>query len=143
MRFLCASAEEIPWQENFFSQALAVESLFYFENLEKALREIGRVMSPGGFGCGLGPPLQRKPTLPSLVGTFESAGAVAERRGVWKLAGALWLPRIHLPTDSRPHPAQRGLSKSIVLRSSGTAAFSGMGRPAFLRPEAAAIVGRE
>ena len=46
--FLWASAEEIPWQENFFTKALSVEAMYYFENPERALREIHRVLSPGG-----------------------------------------------------------------------------------------------
>jgi len=41
-------AESVPWQEKFFSKAVCVESLYYVENLENALREIYRVLSPGG-----------------------------------------------------------------------------------------------
>ena len=46
--FAWADVEAIPWQEKFFSQALCVETFYYFENPEKALREIFRVLSPGG-----------------------------------------------------------------------------------------------
>ena len=45
--FVWADAEDIPWQEKFFSQVLCVESFYYMENPEKALRELYRVMSPG------------------------------------------------------------------------------------------------
>ena len=45
---LWASAEQIPWQDNFFSNGLAVECFYYFESPENALREIYRVLSPGG-----------------------------------------------------------------------------------------------
>ena len=41
-------AESIPWQEKFFSKAVCVESFYYFEDPEKVLREIYRVLSPGG-----------------------------------------------------------------------------------------------
>ena len=40
--------QSIPWQEKFFSQALCIESFYYFESPEKALREIYRVLAPGG-----------------------------------------------------------------------------------------------
>lgn len=46
--FAWADVEAIPWQEKFFSHALCVETFYYFENAEKALLEIYRVLSPGG-----------------------------------------------------------------------------------------------
>ena len=45
---LWADAEEIPWQEKFFTKVLCVEAFYYFEHPEKVLREIYRVLSPGG-----------------------------------------------------------------------------------------------
>ena len=45
---LWAGAEQIPWQENYFTKALCVESFYYFENPERALREVHRVLAPGG-----------------------------------------------------------------------------------------------
>lgn len=45
--FLWADVEEIPWQENFFTRVLGVETFYYYENPEKVLRELYRVMSPG------------------------------------------------------------------------------------------------
>ncbi len=46
--FVWGEVETIPWQNNFFSKVIAVESFYYFENPEQALREIFRAMSPGG-----------------------------------------------------------------------------------------------
>jgi len=46
--FIWGSADEIPWQENFFTKVLCVEAMYYFENAERALREMDRVLAPGG-----------------------------------------------------------------------------------------------
>ena len=46
--FVWADAESIPWQERFFTRAFSVESFYYVEKPEIALREIVRVLSPGG-----------------------------------------------------------------------------------------------
>jgi ubiquinone/menaquinone biosynthesis C-methylase UbiE len=42
------SAQQIPWEENFFDKMLSVESFYYYENQERALTEIFRVMAPHG-----------------------------------------------------------------------------------------------
>lgn len=41
-------AEEIPWAEEYFSRVVSVESAYYWSSPENALREIFRVMKPGG-----------------------------------------------------------------------------------------------
>ena len=46
--YLWSSAEQIPWQEGFFTGALCVDSVGYFGDLEKVLRELHRVLTPGG-----------------------------------------------------------------------------------------------
>ena len=46
--YLWAAAEEIPWQEKYFTLVLCVDSIPYLENPEKALRELYRVLIPGG-----------------------------------------------------------------------------------------------
>ncbi|MBI4480116.1 MAG: class I SAM-dependent methyltransferase [Acidobacteria bacterium] len=46
--YLWSSAEQIPWQEDFFTKALCVDSVCYFGDLEKVLRELHRVLAPGG-----------------------------------------------------------------------------------------------
>jgi len=46
--FVWAGAEQIPWQEHYFTRALCVESFYYFEEPERALREMHRVLAPGG-----------------------------------------------------------------------------------------------
>ena len=46
--FVTGAADQIPWQENFFSLLLSVDSAYYWPDLERAAGEIFRVMSPGG-----------------------------------------------------------------------------------------------
>ena len=46
--FVVGSAEEIPWDENFFTKVLSVESFYYYPDQERALAELFRVMAPKG-----------------------------------------------------------------------------------------------
>ncbi len=48
LMFVWGDAAAVPWQENYFSTVLCIDSFDLFENQEKALGEIFRVMSPGG-----------------------------------------------------------------------------------------------
>ena len=49
VRFQTASAEQLPFSDNDFSHAFSMESLYYYANIAKALKEIQRVMAPGGL----------------------------------------------------------------------------------------------
>ncbi len=46
--FVAGSAEQIPWEENFFTKILSVESFYYYPDQERALHEIFRVLAPHG-----------------------------------------------------------------------------------------------
>jgi arsenite methyltransferase len=46
--FICGSAEQVPWEENFFDKILSVESFCYYANQERALGELFRVLAPKG-----------------------------------------------------------------------------------------------
>ena len=46
--FACGSSEHLPFPDNFFDQALSVEAFYYFEDQEKALAELQRVLAPAG-----------------------------------------------------------------------------------------------
>ncbi|MBI2818050.1 MAG: class I SAM-dependent methyltransferase [Acidobacteria bacterium] len=48
LMFIWGEVEAIPWQEKFFTRVVCVESFYYFENPEQALREIYRVLAPEG-----------------------------------------------------------------------------------------------
>src|SRR6476660_7265964 len=40
------SAQQIPWEENFFDKVLSVESFYYYSDQDRALSELFRVMAP-------------------------------------------------------------------------------------------------
>jgi ubiquinone/menaquinone biosynthesis C-methylase UbiE len=46
--FVVGSAQQIPWQEDFFDKVLSVESFYYYGDQGSALDEVRRVMAPGG-----------------------------------------------------------------------------------------------
>ena len=48
LMFVVGSAQQIPWEENFFDKVLSVESFYYYGDQEGALDELFRVMAPKG-----------------------------------------------------------------------------------------------
>lgn len=46
--FVVGSAQQIPWQDNFFDKVLSVESFYYYGDQGGALDEVRRAMAPGG-----------------------------------------------------------------------------------------------
>ena len=46
--YVQGSAQQIPWEENFFDKVLSVESFYYYANQDRALLELFRVMAPRG-----------------------------------------------------------------------------------------------
>ncbi len=48
LMFVWGSAQQLPWEENFFDKVLSVESFYYYADQERALHELFRVMAPRG-----------------------------------------------------------------------------------------------
>jgi len=46
--YVWGSAQQIPWEENYFDKVLSVESFYYYADQERALTELFRVMAPRG-----------------------------------------------------------------------------------------------
>jgi ubiquinone/menaquinone biosynthesis C-methylase UbiE len=46
--YVWGSAQQIPWEENFFDKVLSVESFYYYVDQDRALSELFRVMAPYG-----------------------------------------------------------------------------------------------
>jgi ubiquinone/menaquinone biosynthesis C-methylase UbiE len=48
VEFRLASAERLPFDDRYFSHAFSMESLYYYEDMGRALREVYRVLEPAG-----------------------------------------------------------------------------------------------
>ena len=46
--YLWGSAQQVPWEENYFEKVLSVESFYYYPDQDRALNELFRVMAPRG-----------------------------------------------------------------------------------------------
>jgi SAM-dependent methyltransferase len=44
----CGSADQIPGPDAYFTKVVSIEAFYYFERQEQVLRELRRVMKPGG-----------------------------------------------------------------------------------------------
>ena len=49
VQFEVATAEQLPFSDNSFTHAFSMESLYYYRDIPKALKEIHRVLTPGGL----------------------------------------------------------------------------------------------
>jgi arsenite methyltransferase len=47
--FAIGSAEEIPWRDEYFDRIFSIESFYYYPDQEAVLRELHRVLVPGGL----------------------------------------------------------------------------------------------
>ena len=48
LMFVVGSAEQVPWEENYFDKVLSVESFYYHADQDRALAELFRVVAPLG-----------------------------------------------------------------------------------------------
>jgi arsenite methyltransferase len=53
VNFEVASAEQLPFDDQEFTHAFSMESLYYYRNIPKAVAEIYRVMGKGGLFCAV------------------------------------------------------------------------------------------
>ena len=49
LMFVTGEVQEIPWEPNFFSHAISVESSYYWPDPAAGIRDIFRVLKPGGL----------------------------------------------------------------------------------------------
>lgn len=46
--FVWGAAGSLPWEENYFHKVLSIESFYYYSDQDAVLRELWRVLAPGG-----------------------------------------------------------------------------------------------
>ena len=75
----CGSAEQIPGPDGYFTKVVSIEAFYYFERQDEVLRELRRVVKPGGhlylLMC-----LYRDD--PKAQGWFEDVGLPVHNRSV-------------------------------------------------------------
>ena len=80
--YVWGSAQQIPWEENFFDKVLSVESFYYYADQDRALMELFRVMAPKGRLFILINLYKDNPVFAAMGRQAESAGARAIGRGI-------------------------------------------------------------
>ena len=47
--YVWGSAQQIPWDENYFDKAISIEAFYYYPDQERTLAELFRVLAPRGW----------------------------------------------------------------------------------------------
>ena len=78
--FITGEVSEIPWEANFFTHAISVESAYYWPDPAAGVKEIHRVLRPGGQGVDSDQLLPRQSVLPPVGSVAGGTNAFAVRR---------------------------------------------------------------
>ena len=83
--FAIGAADEIPWRDEYFDRVLSIESFYYYPDQEAVLRELHRVLVPGGPLFILINLYQENPHSLGWVRAVEGSGACAlARTNIWR-----------------------------------------------------------
>jgi len=133
VEFREASAEKLSFTEAEFTHAFSMESLYYYSDMLRALREIRRVLKPGGkFACVVDLYKENRPShqwIPDLKVPVQLLG-VAEYRSLFETAGFVNVrdQRLYDPTPV-PDDYAGGSFKSredfLEYRASGSLLITG------------------
>ncbi len=88
--FVTGEAAEVPWEPNFFTHAISVESAYYWPDPAAGVKEIHRVLRPGGAAWILINYYRDNPSLPpvgSAAGDSDSLAGGGGVGGVVSLTG--------------------------------------------------------
>src|SRR6185295_3293794 len=133
VEFREASAEKLCFAEAEFTHAFSMESLYYYSDMLRALREIRRVLKPGGkFACVVDLYKENRPShqwIPDLKVPVQLL-SVAEYRSLFETAGFVNVQdqRLYDPTPV-PDDYAGGSFKSredfLEYRASGSLLITG------------------
>ncbi len=90
VEFQVASAENLPFPDNTFTHAFSMESLYYYADMGKALREIARVLRPGGLFVTVVDLYQENAPTHQWIETLKvpvQLLSTAEYHSIFKMAG--------------------------------------------------------
>lgn len=122
------SIHAIPWPEASMDAALCLEVIEHIEDDAGAVREIARVLKPGGFLIGAVPYTYYWPEYKGLMGHFRHYSRVTFGR---LLADGGLVPEAHLPNYPRWH--QTYTRRYSVIRAQHVLFGRFMGRPSLFR----------
>lgn len=82
------SADDLPFEDGLFDRVTAIEVMEHVSDVPAVLREVHRVLKPGGFFAL---------TTPNRLWPFEQHGyrLAGKRRPGWTFPGLTWLPSVH------------------------------------------------
>ncbi len=80
--FVVGSAQQIPWEEDFFDKVLSVESFYYYGDQAGALNEVFRVMAPEWRVVHPYQFVRGQPLFVALGGRIESSSSGALGAGI-------------------------------------------------------------
>jgi ubiquinone/menaquinone biosynthesis C-methylase UbiE len=104
VEYQVASAENLPFPDNTFTHAFSMESLYYYADIRKALREIARVLQPGGTFVTVVDLYQENLPSHQWIETLKvpvQLLSTAEYRSLLEAAGFMrsdYLTRLQFPT---------------------------------------------
>lgn len=90
VEYQVASAEDLPFPDNTFTHAFSMESLYYYADIGKALREIARVLRPEGSFVTVVDLYQENLPTHQWIGTLKvpvQLLSTAEYRSLFESAG--------------------------------------------------------
>ncbi len=128
--FVVGEAEQIPWDADFFTHAISVESAYYWPDPARAAAEIFRVLREGGSAWVADQLLPRQPALASVGRHSHGARAAAIRRRVGRAAPRRGLRGRRARADTRPYAGAGNLLGPLVPRRRAAARFPRGGRAA-------------
>ena len=133
VEFHVASAEKLPFSDGEFSHAFSMESLYYYADMAAALREIRRVLEPGGVFVTVVDLFKENPPTAQWVEDLNVPVqflSIAEYRSLFERAGFVNVLDRRL-YDPAPIPADYngGSFKSredyVLYKESGSLMMSG------------------
>ena len=133
--FVIGGVDEIPWDANFFSHAISVESAYYWPDPAQGLaRDLSRA-ARGRVGVDSDQLLSRKSALPPVGRAVRDARALAGRRGVGRHVPRRGIFGYRAPPNSRSHARAGNLYGPLVSRCRANAGVPERGRAADPRRE--------